>query len=292
MTALRYFNYAISGTALTALWIFWGVYSFSSATATPTLILFPVIAVILAIAFDRWVHRLWHGQRVIVRWDRYVPCPVCPFTNQPANRSRSYVHQSFVGALIETRLPILISREADEALAAGDIDNIPGFKISRVTPEHVVLHLKDRTYHDAFLAAQNTESPAMSAAPASVEEGHRNDEASTLPPANDHGYSPRKRGLKQMAFGGIVFAGAVVLVNWVLPRWNLRLEIGGLFGFAAIGAWFLVGLVQVVTNKPFHYWGQKWMQLKGWQRGILGTAILVVATVVIVGLMALYLAFY
>jgi hypothetical protein len=88
--------------------------------------------------------------------------------------------------------------------------------------------------------------------------------------------SQRKHGLIKMALGCVAIVVAIALNNWLLPKLGLELAIGGLFMFSAAGAYFLVGLVEVITNRSFIYWGQKWMALKGWQRGVFGTLFLLI----------------
>ena len=38
-----------------------------------------------------------------------------------------------------------------------------------------------------------------------------------------------------------------------------------------------VGLIEVVSNKPYRHLAAEWMNLKGWQRGIIGTIIVIAA---------------
>jgi hypothetical protein len=38
-----------------------------------------------------------------------------------------------------------------------------------------------------------------------------------------------------------------------------------------------VGIVELLTGRPFQQLADAWMSLKGWQRGIIGTLIVVVA---------------
>jgi hypothetical protein len=91
---------------------------------------------------------------------------------------------------------------------------------------------------------------------------------------NNEPQSPRTHGLKWMALGTLAIITAVFVSNWLLPKIGFELGIGGLFAFGACGVYFLLGLTEVITNKPFIYWGQKWMDLKGWQRGVFGTLFL------------------
>jgi hypothetical protein len=102
-----------------------------------------------------------------------------------------------------------------------------------------------------------------------------------IPPDKNPVYSPRKHGLKWMLYGGLAFVAAILTNQWLLSQ-GVRLGIGGVFGFAACGAFFLMGLLEVITNRSFVYWAQKWNNLKGWQRGILGTLIAISALIIFV----------
>ncbi len=51
------------------------------------------------------------------------------------------------------------------------------------------------------------------------------------------------------------------------------------------GAWALMGLLEVVTGVPFTQVAQKWDELAGWQRGVLGVLVVIVAFVVMGALM-------
>jgi uncharacterized membrane protein len=54
--------------------------------------------------------------------------------------------------------------------------------------------------------------------------------------------------------------------------------------------WFIfvcAGFLELVTGSPFSQLGRKWMALRGWQRGVLGTLI-VLATAVFIILIAVF----
>ena len=90
----------------------------------------------------------------------------------------------------------------------------------------------------------------------------------------------RKRGLKMLAGGGVVFAALLFLMY--------RLSAHGYkFHFAVIGASLpfvlcCVGFIELVTGSPYLLLGQRWMALRGWQRGLLGTFIVLAALVLII----------
>ncbi len=52
--------------------------------------------------------------------------------------------------------------------------------------------------------------------------------------------------------------------------------------FALPGAYALSGLVEFVTGISFFEFAARWDELKGWQRGIFGTFIVIVAMLVII----------
>ncbi len=89
----------------------------------------------------------------------------------------------------------------------------------------------------------------------------------------------RKRGLKMLAGGGVVFAAILCLMYWLSAH-------GYKFHFAVIGAsipfvFVCVGFIELVTGSPYQRLAQSWMALAAWQRGVLGTFIVVAALGVI-----------
>jgi hypothetical protein len=58
------------------------------------------------------------------------------------------------------------------------------------------------------------------------------------------------------------------------------------FSFAVIGAslpfaFACVGFIELMTGAPYLRLAQSWMSLRGWQRGVLGTFIVVASLVII-----------
>jgi len=89
----------------------------------------------------------------------------------------------------------------------------------------------------------------------------------------------RKRGFKMLAGGGVVFAAILFLMYWLSAH-------GYKFHFAVIGAslpfvFICVGFIEAMTGSPYQRLAQQWMALRGWQRGVLGTFIVVAALVII-----------
>jgi hypothetical protein len=91
----------------------------------------------------------------------------------------------------------------------------------------------------------------------------------------------RKRGLKMLAIGAVVFAAILYLMYW-LSAHHYR------FHFAIIPAalpfvFVCVGFIEAVSGVPYRRLAQRWMVLRGWQRGVLGTFIVVAALCFILG---------
>lgn len=79
--------------------------------------------------------------------------------------------------------------------------------------------------------------------------------------------------------GGVIFGAILYLVYWLSAR-------GYKFHFAVIGAGLpfvlvCVGFIEAVTGSPYSRLAQRWMALRGWQRGVLGTFIVLAALVFI-----------
>ena len=75
-----------------------------------------------------------------------------------------------------------------------------------------------------------------------------------------------------LAGGGVAFAAILFLMYWLSAH-------GYKFHFAVIGAslpfvFFCVGFIELVTGSPYLLLAQRWMALRGWQRGVLGTFVI------------------
>jgi hypothetical protein len=50
-------------------------------------------------------------------------------------------------------------------------------------------------------------------------------------------------------------------------------------------AYFCIGVIELFTGRPFQELADAWMGLKGWQRGVIGTLIVVLAGFLIIVVM-------
>jgi len=89
----------------------------------------------------------------------------------------------------------------------------------------------------------------------------------------------RKRGLKLLALGGGIFAAILFSISWLSAHRHH-------FAFAVIGASLpfvlaCIGFIELLTGAPYLRLAQSWMNLRGWQRGVLGTFIILASLVII-----------
>jgi hypothetical protein len=98
----------------------------------------------------------------------------------------------------------------------------------------------------------------------------------TNPSTIDEGF--RRRAWIKVAIGTI---GFVLMLG-------LFFLIGMAAGYAPVSpfkmiplcipfVYLCVGLIEVVSGKPYRHLAAAWMNLKGWQRGIIGTIIIIAA---------------
>jgi hypothetical protein len=79
--------------------------------------------------------------------------------------------------------------------------------------------------------------------------------------------------MKKIASGAIatvLFVAALVFI--VLKGYQIQLR-GPIFVGLLPVAWFLAGVLQLVTGVPFATLSEKWDNLAGWQRGLLGIGV-------------------
>ncbi len=96
--------------------------------------------------------------------------------------------------------------------------------------------------------------------------------------------SIRSAGAIKFALGT---AGAVVVgffVAWLRGK-GYSPNMFAMIPLALPGAWALTGLLEMIAGVPFSQVAQKWDELAGWQRGVLGVLVVIVAFVVMGALM-------
>ena len=96
----------------------------------------------------------------------------------------------------------------------------------------------------------------------------------------------RKRGLKFLAAGGGLFALVVFLLLWLSTHAHS-------IHFPIIGASLplalaLIGSIELITGAPFQRLADSWMRLRGWQRGVLGTLIVLTSLAIIMCLVTFF----
>ena len=93
--------------------------------------------------------------------------------------------------------------------------------------------------------------------------------------------SVRRKGLFCFVIGLAVFAVGLTIPLFILPYFNHQLTPTGMIPFALPGAYALSGLIEFATGVSLFEFARRWDELKGWQRGIFGTFIVVIALFVI-----------
>ena len=99
--------------------------------------------------------------------------------------------------------------------------------------------------------------------------------------------SVRSKGFLRFVIGLGAFAVGLTIPMFVLPYFGLQLTPMGMIPFALPGAYALSGLVELITGVSFLDLARHWDDLQGWQRGILGTFIVLVGGSLVVFLIAL-----
>lgn len=91
----------------------------------------------------------------------------------------------------------------------------------------------------------------------------------------------RSLGLKKLIVGG---AASVLMLLWLMS--GKPSASGGAFKlilFALPLVVAMMGFLETSSGIPFSRFSEAWDELQGWQRGVLGVTIFVVAVVVIMG---------
>jgi hypothetical protein len=96
--------------------------------------------------------------------------------------------------------------------------------------------------------------------------------------------SIRKKARLKAIGGSIAIA---LLIAWLMQQQGLGEQRGGMlygiFYLIAIGtpgAYALVGILELITGTPFTQLSARWDSLKWWQRGVLGTVVIMIALLI------------
>lgn len=89
----------------------------------------------------------------------------------------------------------------------------------------------------------------------------------------------RKRGFKMLVIAGSLFVVNVLLLLWLSSHaHNVHFPIVGMSLPLGVA---LIGSIEVITGSPFPRLADGWMSLRGWQRGVLGTFIVLASLAII-----------
>ena len=94
--------------------------------------------------------------------------------------------------------------------------------------------------------------------------------------------SVRRKGLFRFVIGLAVFTVCLIVPLFLLPYLGHQLTPPGMIPFALPGAYALSGLIEFITGISFWEFARRWDELKGWQRGVFGTFIVLVAGFMII----------
>ncbi len=96
----------------------------------------------------------------------------------------------------------------------------------------------------------------------------------------------RTRGLVKLAIGAAAFAAAFwyVMRHGAEPIGGPRTSHFAAIAVGATGALALVGLLEVCTGVSFTQFAKRWDGLAGWQRGVYGALIVVLALAAVGGI--------
>jgi len=92
--------------------------------------------------------------------------------------------------------------------------------------------------------------------------------------------SIRNQGTKKLIVGFVAGIIAAYFLYWI-DKNGYRLNGFALITIAGPAAWGLVGLLEVIMNRPFSEMEDWWDSLKGWQRGIIGLFVVFIAIVLL-----------
>ena|GEM_PF-1074118 len=88
----------------------------------------------------------------------------------------------------------------------------------------------------------------------------------------------RRAGIKTIKSGAlftlayVILLIIVVIVNSGSSGYHISFKLSGFAGLLPV-AWVLAGVLQIVTGVPFDELSDRWDNLAGWQRGLIGVSV-------------------
>lgn len=89
--------------------------------------------------------------------------------------------------------------------------------------------------------------------------------------------SVRGRGTTKLFLGSIGVIAAWLLLQFIRSRGFIPSSFFAMIPLAIPGVYALMGLLEIIAGVPFSQIATKWDALAGWQRGILGTFVVILA---------------
>jgi hypothetical protein len=102
----------------------------------------------------------------------------------------------------------------------------------------------------------------------------------------------RKRALKKVTIGILGCLGMAVLFIGIAFAGYMPGNPFMLIPAAIPFVYFCVGIVELLTGRPYQQLAEAWMALRGWQRGVIGTLIVLVAGFLIIVVMTAVVMFF
>ena len=124
---------------------------------------------------------------------------------------------------------------------------------------------------------------------ASLDSPHQSSAASEITHPPDRVYTKRavrRAGLRTIKSGALFTAVylvvliAVIFVNSGTSGYHISFKLIGLAGLWPV-AWLLAGVLQMVTGVPFDELADRWDNLAGWQRGLIGVSVFVAGLLIL-----------
>ena len=102
----------------------------------------------------------------------------------------------------------------------------------------------------------------------------------------------RKRALKKVTIGILGCLGMAGLFTAIAFAGYMPGNPFMLIPAAIPFVYFCIGIVELLTGRPYQHLAEAWMALRGWQRGVIGTLIVVVAGFLIIVVMTALVMFF